>query len=190
MHVNMTRCIKLFCLSLFVIFSINVDARKTSNSKNRMVLVDAIILHAIGGPYCGANKIRYSGAKGNAKRWYRFFEDHPVLGVHYIIDREGLVISQISDSKVANHTLGWNENSIGIELVNNGDHQDEYSGRQMKALLKLVKGLRVKYPLITKKRVLRHSDVDTRMLNCVGEAFKRKQDPGDRFDYKALLNGL
>lgn len=166
------------------------EAKVTSNSKYRHAKIDSIILHAIGGPYCKKGKVVYSGAPGDAYRWLGFFESHKVLGVHYIVDRKGLVLSSISDERIANHALGWNDRSIGIELVNNGDGSEDIARLQLLALQGLIERLMEKYPSISKRRIFRHSDVDSRIFKCAGYKVKLKQDPGKGFDYSQFLESL
>src|SRR2546430_4372127 len=71
--------------------------------------VHAIIVHTISGPSCTAGRVVYSRALGNAQRWKLFFDLHPFLGVHYVVDREGTVASSTPEDQIANHALGNNE---------------------------------------------------------------------------------
>jgi len=167
-----------------------VVAKSAKSSKLRNQEVDTIVLHAIGGPYCANGLVRNSPAKGDAKQWFAFFNSHPILSIHYIIDRDGVVLSQVPEHKIANHTLGWNGRSIGIELVNNGDHVDEYSHIQIKSLKKLVEEVLHRHSKLTKHRVYRHSDLDKTLLKCAGLEYKRKQDPGESFDYHGFIESL
>src|SRR4051794_16710598 len=82
--------------------------------------VHTVVIHAISGPACQNGEVVYSGAPGDAQRWKHFFEHHPFLGIHYIIDREGVLASSTPENQQANHALGFNEGTIGIELVHNG----------------------------------------------------------------------
>ncbi|MEM5528155.1 N-acetylmuramoyl-L-alanine amidase [Gammaproteobacteria bacterium AS21] len=165
-------------------------AKSAQSSKARVQAVDTIVLHAIGGPYCANGLVRNSPAKGDARQWFEFFNSHRVLSIHYIVDREGVVLSHVPEHKIANHTLGWNGRSIGIELVNNGDHLDEYSVQQIRSLKILVQGVLSRHPHLTKDRVFRHSDLDKSVLKCAAVEYKRKQDPGARFDYQGFIRSL
>jgi len=167
-----------------------VESRTTANSKKRQVVVDAVVLHSISGPYCKRGRVAYSGAPGDAHRWLRFFASHKVLGIHYIVDRQGLVLKGVAENRVANHALGWNGRSIGIELVHNGDGREKFTPLQWQATKALVNRLIAKYPSVNKKRVFRHSDVDTRTFNCGGVRIKKKQDPGNTFDYSLFIDSL
>ena len=166
------------------------EAKSNANSKIRPVAVDSIVLHAVGGPYCKHGRVVYSGAPGDANRWRIFFEQHKLLGIHYIVDRRGRVLSSISVDRVANHALGWNERSIGIELVNDGDGREQITNLQWSAALELVKQLIVRYPNITASRVFRHSDIDRRTFGCAGARVKQKQDPGWGFNYAKFIELL
>jgi len=177
----------LICCALQVL---SVEARTTENSKKRLALVDAVVLHSIGGPFCKRGRVVYSGAPGDAQRWLQFFEGHKVLGIHYVVDRQGLVLQGIAENRVANHALGWNNRSIGIELVNKGDGKERLTPLQWRAAQALVRRLIAKYPGISKKRVFRHSDIDTRTFNCGGISVKQKQDPGNAFDYSKFVDSL
>lgn len=167
-----------------------VESRTTANSKKRHALVDTIVLHSIGGPFCKSGQVVYSGAPGDGYRWLQFFERHKVLGIHYIVDRQGLVLSGVAESRIANHARGWNGRSIGIELVNNGDGVEKLTTSQWLATQALVKQLVAKYPGIGKERVFRHSDIDTRTFVCAGVSVKQKQDPGSAFDYSKFIDSL
>ena len=43
---------------------------------------------------------------------------------HFYIDRDGSIESWIDPERIAHHTRGYNERSVGIELVNNGRWPD------------------------------------------------------------------
>lgn len=168
----------------------DLQAKTDAQSKLRSAKIDSIIIHAVGGPYCKQGKLVYSYAQGNAGFWKRFFEAQPVVGIHYIVDREGVVVSSISESKVANHALGWNARSIGVELVNAGDGLDKYSSSQILSLVLLVKDIRSRNSLIIDANVVRHSDLDKRVFSCAGVKVKRKQDPGVLFDFKVFKQAI
>ena len=182
--------LKVVLLLCYILSVQTVEAKTNANSKVRNSLIDAIVLHSIGGPYCENGEVRYSGAPGDANRWRIFFERHKVLGIHYIVDRKGLVVSSIAENAVANHALGWNERSVGIELVNDGDGNDRVTRRQWLALHRLVGRLIKRYTAITVDRVFRHSDIDKRTFKCAGKEIKQKQDPGLSFDYERFVESL
>ncbi|MBP7775592.1 MAG: N-acetylmuramoyl-L-alanine amidase [Acidobacteria bacterium] len=97
--------------------------------------------------------------------------------------------------RAATHATGWNQRSIGIELVNNGDGVDPFPPPQVDALVTLVDAIRRRHPGIDASRVLRHSDVDhsTFPVASFGQgcsAFRRKEDPGEAFPWDAFRAAL
>lgn len=146
--------------------------------------VDTIVIHAIGGKACDeeTDTIVQTPAGGSAGTWKDFFEGHDMLGIHYIVDREGDAETSIPEDQVANHALGRNQSSIGIELVNLGDGEDPYPEAQMDTLVGLVREIRDRWD-VELDGVVRHSEIDDRSFECAGEEVKQKQDPGDAFDW-------
>lgn len=157
--------------------------------------VDAIIVHSLGGPDCRAGRPFYRTIDGDAAQWMATFNRLPIVSIHYVVDRAGHVESGVSEEVAATHATGWNQRSIGIELVNNGDGTDPFPAAQIEALVALVRAIRQRHPAITPARVLRHSDVDrsTFPADRHGEgctAFRRKQDPGDAFPWETFRAAL
>ena len=175
---------------LTAIWITHIDAKTTAQSAIRKEAVDSIVLHAIGGPYCDRGKLSISAAHANGASWLGFFSDHKVLGIHYVIDRSGIVFAGVAENRVANHTLGWNQTAIGIELVNHGDGIEAYPKAQIDALIALVKGVMIRHSGITKNRVVRHSDADQSTFECSGVIHKRKTDPGVQFDYIEFMQRI
>ena len=107
------------------------------------------------------------------------------VSCHYLISREGKIFQMVEDHKVAWHAgkskwgniVNLNNNSIGIELVNNGHKfgYQKFSGRQINALVKLCIKLKKKYK-IKNRCILGHSDI----------APLRKSDPGEKFPWLQL----
>lgn len=168
----------------------HIDAKTTAQSAIRKVAVDSIVLHAIGGPYCDRGKLSISAAYGDGASWIGFFSDHKVLGIHYVIDRSGIVFAGVAENRVANHTLGWNQTAIGIELINHGNGKETFPKAQIDALIALVKGVMIRHSGITKNRVVRHSDADQSTFECSGVMHKRKTDPGVQFDYIEFMQRI
>ena len=120
---------------------------------------------------------------------------------HYYIDRDGSVHRYVPATRVAHHTRGYNERSIGIELVNTGRwpdwldsrHQamdEPYSAAQIDALLTLLRQLRSDFP--TLHLIAGHEDLDTAEVPASDDARKsvrRKRDPGPLFPW-AQLDGV
>ncbi len=181
---------QIACVLLFVLLTGFCNAKNNHNSKPRAANIDAIILHAIAGPYCVGGSVKYSDARDDLLFWKKFFEKHKVIGIHYIIGRNGDVVKSIDEGKVANHAIGWNHRSIGIELLNQGDGIEGYPKSQMLSLQLLITQLKDKYPLIKIKNILRHSDIDHRSFKCGIDTVKQKQDPGLLFDYPGFLHQI
>jgi AmpD protein len=111
------------------------------------------------------------------------------LSAHFLIDHEGQVFKTRKTTLKAWHAKNFNTNSVGIELLVQGEHDynsfldkiktDYCTDEQMKALVQLSNGI-VEYYNIDQSNVLRHSDIDP----------ERKLDPGAGFDwdyYKSKL---
>ena len=93
-------------------------------------------------------KVIFRPVKGDASTWKSYFERHHELGIHWIIDRSGTIVSSIPEDQVANHAAGWNRTSIGIELVNTGDGVDPYPQVQIDTLTKLIVGVRSRWGVV------------------------------------------
>lgn len=166
-----------------------------SNGHPRRRPVDAVIVHSLGGPDCSNGSRFFKQIDGDASTWARTFAKLPLVSIHYVIDREGVVESVIPEAMAASHAVGWNQRSIGIELVNNGDGVDPFPRPQIGALLRLIESIRSRHPDVAVERVLRHSDVDRTTFSAARHgrrcsAFRRKLDPGDAFpwdDFKRTL---
>ena len=129
--------------------------------------------------------IHYTGMQSKRASIERLKSKIHKVSCHYLIDRKGQIIQMVPDNKVAWHAgkSKWknfenlNENSIGIELVNKGHEfgYQNFSNRQIKSLINLLKSLKKKYR-IKKKNFLGHSDI----------APLRKIDPGEKFPWEKL----
>jgi N-acetyl-anhydromuramyl-L-alanine amidase AmpD len=151
--------------------------------------VHTIIIHTVSGPFCAGNRVVYSGAPGDAARWKRFFDFHPFLGIHYIVDRSGTVLSSTPENQMANHALGHNQGTIGIELVHNGDGEEPFGGEQMSALIDLIRSIRTRHN-IDIENIKSHAEVDVRTFQCGGKTVKARMDPGSNFPWSELRAGL
>ena len=105
------------------------------------------------------------------------------LGVHYIIDEKGKVISLVPEEMKTYHAGGgrWrsftdiNDRSIGIELQHFDFGQTEYPKAQIEALTKLLFDIKKRYK-ISNRNIVGHSDSSP----------TTKPDPGCCFPWKAL----
>ena len=129
--------------------------------------------------------IHYTGMQSMRASIKRLVGSKHKVSCHYLISREGKIFQMVEDLKVAWHAgkSKWgnienlNNNSIGIELVNNGHKfgYQKFSGRQINALVKLCIKLKKKYK-IKNRCILGHSDI----------APLRKSDPGEKFPWLQL----
>lgn len=160
--------------------------RKSPNYNNRPegTKIDSIILHATGMDSCEAVL-------------QRLCDEESEVSAHYVIDRDGTVYNLVHPDKRAWHAgvsnykgrSGFNDFSIGIELVNFGfftvegdlkahDYGSDYhdfADVQINALIELMQDLYQSYP-IDQAWVLRHSDI----------APDRRADPGPKFPLQLL----
>lgn len=101
------------------------------------------------------------------------------VSAHYFINRKGEIIEFVPTEKRAWHAgvssyegrERVNDFSIGIELE--GTDVEPYTPSQYNALAALTMDIMKRYPLITKDRIVGHSDI----------APGRKTDPGESFDW-------
>ena len=118
---------------------------------------------------------------------------------HFYIDRSGAVHRFVEAERVAHHTRGYNERSIGIELVNTGRYPDWFDSRrqamtepypqaQIDALLGLLQRLREQYPGL--QWIGGHEDLDTGKVPASDDPLRevfRKRDPGPMFPWDEVL---
>lgn len=182
----------LAAIAAFVVL-ITATAAEAVVSGSKRSRIDTIIVHAISGPdqRCPGGKLTFSGAPGNAERWKRFFDTHPFLGIHYVVDRDGQVRASTPEVNMANHALDNNASSIGIELVHDGDGREPFGDLQINALIKLLREIRTRHA-VPLENVKGHMDVDRRTFQCGGAVHKVKLDPGPNFPWprvRAALGG-
>lgn len=164
-------------------------AGATTSGSARHEAVDTVIIHAISGPTCSHGKLEFSGAPGDAERWKTFFDRHPFLGIHYVVDREGVTLSSTPEDRAANHALDHNDTTIGIELVHDGDGQEPFNAGQIEALIRLLKAIRSRLD-IPIANIRGHSDIDERTFVCGGAVHKTKMDPGANFPWARVRAAL
>lgn len=118
---------------------------------------------------------------------------------HFYIDRDGSVHCFVAGTRIAHHTHGYNERSIGIELVNTGRYPDwldsrcqtmteAYTGAQVTQLTALLHHLQRAYPNL--RQIAGHEDLDTASVAASDDASRqvfRKRDPGTQFPWDAVL---
>jgi len=118
---------------------------------------------------------------------------------HYYIDRDGSVQQWVPHARTAHHVRGYNERSLGIELVNSGRFPDwlhserqsmeePYPGAQIGALVRLVRDLRSVLPGL--RWIAGHEELDTEQVPATDNPsvrVLRKRDPGPLFPWAAVL---
>jgi len=139
--------------------------------------IDMLILHYTGMPTARAaiDRLRDPAAR---------------VSSHYVVDEDGAVLRLVPEERRAWHASVsyWrghtelNQRSIGVEIVNPG-HEFGYRDfpvLQLAAVCDLCLAILSRHP-IPARNVVGHSDV----------ACDRKQDPGERFDWRGLAeNGV
>lgn len=142
------------------------------NSRPEGIKIDTLVIH-------------YTGMKTGEEALKRLCDENSEVSAHYMIEEDGEIIPIVAESDRAWHAgaSSWrgqenvNDFSIGIELVNPG-HEFGYKAfpdRQIDSLMRLCQELFERHP-IENRNVVGHSDI----------APKRKQDPGELFDWEAL----
>ncbi len=121
---------------------------------------------------------------------------------HYYIDRDGRIAQFVPPERIAHHVHGWNERSIGIELVNRGRYPDwldsrhqamaeAYPDAQIAALIGLLHALQTRIPSLT--QIAGHEDLDTEDVAASddpSQTVRRKLDPGPRFPWSRVLQSV
>ncbi|WP_343562268.1 N-acetylmuramoyl-L-alanine amidase [Kiloniella sp. b19] len=137
-------------------------------------LIDMLILH-------------YTGMQSAEEALERLCDPDAQVSAHYLVCEDGQILQLVPDDRRAWHAgvAAWdgqndiNSCSIGVEIVNPG-HEWGYrpfTTIQMQAVEVLCRSILSRHP-IPPHRVLGHSDV----------APKRKQDPGELFDWARLAS--
>jgi N-acetylmuramoyl-L-alanine amidase len=118
---------------------------------------------------------------------------------HYYIDRDGTIHQWVARDRVAHHTRGYNERSIGIELVNTGrfpkwldaGHQamdEAYPPAQIESLIGLLTLLETAVPSL--RSIAGHEDLDTTEVPASDDPtvlVRRKRDPGPLFPWDDVM---
>jgi N-acetylmuramoyl-L-alanine amidase len=147
------------------------------NHDERGMPVDMLILH-------------YTGMKTAGEAIDRLRDPVAAVSSHYVVDEDGTVMRLVPEARRAWHAgvshwrghAALNGRSIGIEIVNPG-HEFGYRDfpvLQLAAVCDLCLTILARHA-IPARNVVGHSDV----------APDRKEDPGDRFHWRALAeNGV
>ncbi|MCC6991688.1 MAG: N-acetylmuramoyl-L-alanine amidase, partial [Acidobacteria bacterium] len=133
------RARRIATLAVLAFVVLAADAGAKSTGKPRRRAIDAVIVHSLGGPDCQQGRPFFKRIEGDARAWITTFRRLPIVSIHYVIGRDGQIEAGIPEELAASHAVGWNQRSIGIELVNNGDGVDPFPPAQLAALEGLVR---------------------------------------------------
>jgi N-acetylmuramoyl-L-alanine amidase len=152
--------------------------------------VDLVVIHCTEVPTLAESRqfgerVHYESGTGNSG--------------HYYVDRDGSVHCYVEPTRIAHHTSGYNDRSVGIELVNTGRyphwlaaaHQsmdEPYTDAQITALIALVQRLQLDLPSL--RHIAGHEDLDTTDVEASDDPTKmvrRKRDPGPLFPWQSVL---
>lgn len=174
-------------IAILAAAAVATEAAARARGPKRQV-VSEIIVHATGGPFCRGGQVVFSPA-GTVAAMRRFFEASNQVSIHYIIGPDGEVARSVPEDEVAIHTVGRNDASVGIELINAGDGRAPYPPAQIEALVKVVRSVQQRWrvPLAA---VVGHEDLDVSTFSCGGRLVRRKQDPGPLFPWERLRREL
>jgi N-acetylmuramoyl-L-alanine amidase len=147
------------------------------NHDERGAMVDMLILH-------------YTGMRTAQAALDRLRDPAAAVSSHYVVDEDGTVFRLVPEDRRAWHAgvsywrghSALNGRSIGVEIVNPGHEwgYQDFSVLQLAAVCDLCLGVLARHA-IPARNVVGHSDV----------APDRKDDPGERFDWRALAaNGV
>ena len=147
------------------------------NHDDRHCAVDMLILH-------------YTGMKTAQAALDRLRDPAAAVSSHYVVDEDGTVFQLVPEDRRAWHAgvshwrghAALNARSIGIEVVNPGHEWGyrDFPVLQLAAVCDLCLLVSARHA-IPARNVVAHSDV----------APERKEDPGERFDWRALAdNGV
>ncbi len=171
---------------LFVALAVTAaHARRVGGARTQGI--DMIVIHATGGPTCdlATGKPIWVRA-GTLDDNLRQIEAHPVLGIHYMIDRDGTLRASVAEDQVAHHVYSFSGRSIAIELINDGDGRDPFTEPQLAALVELLRDI-TKRRGIARNGIQRHADLDAAPLPC-DRTQRRKVDPGAAYPHEAILD--
>ncbi|MGH8123234.1 MAG: N-acetylmuramoyl-L-alanine amidase [Rudaea sp.] len=118
---------------------------------------------------------------------------------HYYIEENGTVYRFVAPERVANHTVGYNTRSIGIEMFNIGRYPHwgdsryqaftvPYTSEQIHSLLALLRKLRADIPSL--RYISGHEDLDRRLEPASDDPkilLPRRQDPGPLFPWNEIV---
>jgi AmpD protein len=156
------------------------------NARPSAMAIDVVVVHGISLPPAefgtGAVERFFCGKLDHTEHAYFDTIKELKVSAHLFISREGVITQFVPFHERAWHAgvsifkgkSGCNDFSVGIELE--GTDELPYEQIQYQQLALVLQALQEAYPLITRERVVGHSDV----------APGRKTDPGASFDWAHL----
>ena len=155
--------------------------------------IDLVVIHCteladLAAARTAGEQVLYSSGTGNSG--------------HFYIDRDGGLHQYVEVERVAHHVRGYNERSVGIELVNIGRYPDwlaagsqqmrePYGDAQIAALIDLVQWLQHQLPSL--KSIAGHEALDTTQMSASDDAsvlVHRKLDPGPMFPWDRVMQAI
>ena len=154
--------------------------------------ITAIVVHTIGGPACIGNTVQFkpiAKRADDAQFWQEILRTAR-NEAHYVIGRNGTAVEVMPSTDIAYHTVGINDISIGIELVDRGDGIEPFEEPQIVELIELIREIRRQFPTILISNSVAHSDIDQRTCSCGGKIYNRRQDPGANFPMQRVIDAV
>lgn len=109
--------------------------------------------------HCSATKEGKDFKAKDIDKWHKE-KGWDRIGYHYVVDLDGTIEPGRPEEQVGAHAKGYNNNSIGVcyigGLDTNGKSKDTRTPQQKESLIKLLKELKAKYPLV---QILGHRDL-------------------------------
>jgi len=153
--------------------------RLTGLRRSKGAVVDRVVLHHTG--------------DRSAEQTYGTLVDRG-LSVHYIIDKDGTIYYLLDESLRAAHAFGFNDRSIGIEIVNLGTKSDAFTDEQYRSVERLLRDIAERWPQISydSQHILGHYQTskivcDNKVRYSVrSDAVCGKYDPSPNFDWSRI----
>jgi hypothetical protein len=101
------------------------------------------------------------------------------LSVHYIVDIDGIIYYLVDEKRLAFHALGFNDVSIGIEIVNTGNEDMKYTDAQYVSITKLLQS-------ITSRRDIPYDNAHIIGHYETPKGVDRKWDPSPNFEWAKI----
>ncbi|MBT3218644.1 MAG: N-acetylmuramoyl-L-alanine amidase [Proteobacteria bacterium] len=163
--------------------------------------IDIVVLHSTGGPDCDPRFAFRTSALDSMVNYFANRNDG--ISIHYVIGRDGTVVSMVPETQVAHHVRGANNRSIGIEMINNGDGNDPYPEAQVRRATDLLEDI-LRRNSLPPDAISTHAALDTRYVECSqnsdeswtttnnneGRGQRRRIDPGPAFPLNAVRTAI